>query len=84
MTLYNASYPVDSAVRIADRAVLENFATSWRLHNPLETIQLDFAGRATTVKSIGYYHGGDVLYVLHDAPGVWHEQCLQSTEKNKT
>jgi hypothetical protein len=23
-----------------------------------------------------FYHGGDPLYGLRDAPGLWHEQCL--------
>jgi hypothetical protein len=26
--------------------------------------------------SVGFYHGGDVLYVLEGIPGVWHESCL--------
>jgi hypothetical protein len=32
-------------------------------------------GRAAKVKSIGYYHGGDVLYQLEGVPGIWQEQC---------
>jgi hypothetical protein len=78
---YKASHAVDSAVRIAKRLVLEDFAKAWRLHNPLSTEQLAFAGRESTVKSVGYYHGGDVLYVLNDVPGVWHEQCLEPAPK---
>ena len=23
------------------------------------------------------YHGGDVLYVLENVPGTWHEDCLR-------
>ncbi len=75
---YKASHTVGSMVRIAERKVLDDFARTWRLHNPLTADQLAFAGRDFTIKSVGYYHGGDVLYVLNDAPGVWHEQCLES------
>jgi hypothetical protein len=76
---YHASHAVGSAVRIAARNVLDNFAKTWRLHNPLTTEQLAFAGHASTIKSVGYYHGGDALYVLSDVPGVWHDQCLDPT-----
>jgi hypothetical protein len=75
---YKASNAIGSAVRVVERAVLEHFKESWKLHNPLITEQLAFAGREATVKSIGYYHGGDALYVLRDIPGVWHEQCLEA------
>lgn len=74
---YKASHAVGSAVRIAEREVLEQFAKAWKLHNPLRTEQLAFGGREAIVKSVGFYHGGDVLYVLQDVPGVWHEQCLR-------
>ena len=75
---YKASHAIGSAVRVVQSAVLEHFQQSWKLHNPLITEQLAFAGLEATVKSIGYYHGGDVLYVLWDVPGVWHEQCLET------
>ena len=65
-------------MRIADRAHLEEFARTWKLHNPLKPGQLTFAGRTAKVKSVGFYHGGDVLYVLHDVPGVWHERVLEA------
>src|ERR1039458_5815308 len=51
---YNASHAVDSAVRIAGRMVLDDFAKTWKLHNPLSTEQLAFAGRESTVKSVGF------------------------------
>ena len=69
--------------RIEERMVLDNFAKTWTLHNPLTAEQLAFAGHEATVKSVGYYHGGDVLYVLHDVPGVWHEQCLKAATTSK-
>jgi hypothetical protein len=32
----------------------------------------------STVSSIGFYHGGDVLYQLRDAPRyTWHDACLR-------
>lgn len=73
---YEALYPAGTKVRIADRSALEAFAKGWKFHNPLTPEQMPFAARVATVKSVGYYHGGDVLYVLQDVPGVWHETCL--------
>jgi hypothetical protein len=73
---YNADFPAGTAVRIAERSDLETFAERWRLHNPLVPEQLAFAGKTATVKSVGYYHGADELYVLVGIPGVWHEACL--------
>src|SRR5438132_423055 len=54
--------------QIADRASLEEFRTTWRHHNPLSAEQLAYAGRSTTVKEVGFYHGGDVLYQLDGIP----------------
>lgn len=80
---YKASHPAGAAVRIAERMVLDNFAKTWTLHNPLTAEQLAFAGHEAVVKSVGYYHGGDVLYVLCDVPGVWYEQCLTAATTSK-
>jgi hypothetical protein len=30
------------------------------------------------VRDVGFYHGGDVLYHLDGAPGIWHEVCLHA------
>jgi hypothetical protein len=35
-------------------------------------------GKMDTVKSVGFYHGGDVLYELSEISGTWHEACLES------
>ena len=35
------------------------------------------------VSSVGFYHGGDELYVIEGIPGVWHEVCLSLAEKSK-
>jgi hypothetical protein len=74
---YKACHTEGSTVRVAAKNVLEDFAKTWKLHNPLTPKQLAYAGHETTVKSVGYYHGGDVLYVLRDLPGVWHERCIE-------
>jgi hypothetical protein len=76
---YVAAFPVGSVVRVIDVETLGQFRPpAWRFHNPLEMLQLEFAGRVTTVAAIGYYHGGDALYTLADLPGVWHEGCLET------
>jgi hypothetical protein len=76
MKPYNAAFVEGSDVRVADRGTLDNFLATWRLHDPLREEQLQFAGQVARVVSVGYYHGGDVLYLLEAVPGIWHEQCL--------
>jgi hypothetical protein len=81
MPPYRELYPVGTQVQVADRASLEEFARTWRYHNKLQPAQLEYAATGTTVASVGYYHGGDVLYELEGVPGVWHEGCIHpSTE----
>jgi len=67
-------------VRIAARAVLEEFLRSWTLHNKLEHNQLGYAGQSAEVEKTYMYHGGDALYELKGIPGVWHEECLAPEE----
>jgi hypothetical protein len=76
MPAYKESFPVGSKVCIVDLNQLQDFQRIWKFHHKLSHDQLDFAGRIAVVKKIGFYHGGDVLYELHDVPGIWHEQCL--------
>lgn len=78
MPPYAEQFPVGTRVRIADHDSLAAFRASWRLHNPLSGEQLGYAGHTATIKDVGFYHGGDVIYVLADIPGVWHESCLSS------
>lgn len=80
---YNAEYPVGTKVRIADLPVLKNFKTQWLLHHPLDSIQLEFAGRTAEVVSVGFYHGGDELYELEGIPGIWHEVCIELAGNEK-
>ena len=73
---YKETFPHGSSVRIANRASLENFMASWPHRNKLQSEQLEYAGVATTVKKVGFYHGDDSVYELAGIPGVWREQCL--------
>ena len=78
MKPYEALFESGKQIRVLDRGFLENFVSSWKLHNPLVPEQIDFARKIATIKSVGFYHGGDPLYVLENIPGVWHEQCLSA------
>ena len=80
---YTATYSEGAVVMIAPLAELEQFRNSWRFHNPLRPKQLEFAGRSGLVRSIGYYHGGDVLYQIEGVPGIWHECCLRPVTREQ-
>ena len=77
MNPYVETFPVGTQVQIVERDALEQFQRDWKLHNPLEHSQLAHAGRFARVAKVGFYHGGDPLYVLEGIPGVWHERCLR-------
>ncbi len=79
MQPYVAAFEVGSTVRIAELKFLVDFRDRWKYHHPLEPEQLNYAGQVARVKSVGFYHGGDPLYVLSDVPGVWHEECLRKS-----
>jgi hypothetical protein len=74
---YQEQFPKGSLVRVKDQATLESFKKEWRLHNPLKSAQLVYAGKEGRVAEVSFYHGGDVLYTVAEMPGVWHEQCLE-------
>jgi hypothetical protein len=74
--LYREKYPKGSTVEIAKRDVLDDFLQTWKLHSRLQAEELDYAGKTGKIKSVGFYHGGDVLYEIDDVPGIWHECCL--------
>ena len=78
MPPYKELFPVGSRVRIKPRSFLERFQREWKYHNPVSDSQLDAAAVCDTVKEVGFYHGGDVLYTLASTPGMWHEECLES------
>lgn len=75
---YQGEFPDGSTVKIADRAFLESFLKTWKFHNKLDQDQLNYEDKIVKVKSVGFYHGGDVLYQLEGVPGIWHEQCLRT------
>jgi hypothetical protein len=73
---YEPDFPVGTRVRIKEADALRVFQSAWKLHNPLSDEQVEYAGRSAKVIEVGFYHGGDALYVLSGIPGVWHEDCL--------
>jgi hypothetical protein len=77
MPPYKELFPVSQRVRIRETEVLMAFQKSWTLHHPISDEMVSFAGTSAVVKSVGFYHGGDVLYVLENVPGTWHEGCLE-------
>lgn len=75
---YKEEFPKGSRVKIADRSALGEFLKTWRLHNKLQPEQLEYADQVVEVDSVGFYHGGDEIYMLKGVPGIWHEQCLEA------
>jgi len=77
--LCKEEFPRGSRVKIANRSFLETFLKTWKLHNKLQTSQLQYAGQIAEVDTVGFYHGGDELYELKGIPGIWHEQRLEAS-----
>ena len=71
-----AKFSIGSAVRVAPRDRLERFRSTWKFHHPLQEVQLQYAGTASIVSTVSYYHGGDALYTLDGSQGIWHEECI--------
>jgi hypothetical protein len=82
--LYNPEFPKGTKVKVATLAVLEDFAKTWRYHNPLQENQFPFHDVVAVVDDVYFYHGGDELYKLNHLPGVWHEQCLEEILKESS
>lgn len=78
---YNERFPAGSRVRVKPRSFLEQFQRGWKYHHPVTDQQLDSAGVVDTVKGVGFYHGGDVLYTLSNTPGTWHEDCIEQVNE---
>jgi hypothetical protein len=70
---YKADFPLGSKVRIKSCDFLEEFQRTWKLHDPLKDLQLDYAGQIGTVSWLGYYFGADELYALEGISGIWNE-----------
>jgi hypothetical protein len=76
---YPEKYSVGTFVRIAPSERLRKFMRpEWKYHHPVSEEQLQAAGKRDKVRSVGFYHGGDVLYQLSTEIGTWHEDCLDS------
>ena len=74
---YKEAFPEGTKVKVADSASLGEFKETWKYHHKLQPGQLGYADQVTTVKKVGFYHGGDPVYELTDVPGLWLEQCLR-------
>ena len=61
----------------ASRTVLEEFARTWKCHNPLRNDRFEFYDVEAVVEDVGFSHGGDKLYRLKGLAAVWHEQCMR-------
>jgi hypothetical protein len=77
MAAYEERFPAGSRVRVRELAELTRFQRDWKWHHPLDGDRLQYAGQTATVATVGFYHGGDVLYTLDGIPGTWHEACLE-------
>jgi hypothetical protein len=78
---YAERYPVGSPVRIAPLEELEEFMKTWKFHHAIVEEQLKYAGMLTIVRTVGYYHGGDVIYTLEGTRELgWLEPCLRDAE----
>jgi hypothetical protein len=62
---YRERFPAGTRVRIASREDLERFRHEWSLHNPLTAEQLSFGAHEVVVAAVGFYHGGEPLYVSY-------------------
>jgi hypothetical protein len=79
---YQAAFPTNTQVRIADLDFLSEFSKSWQYHHKLQEDQFAYASRLATVVEVGFYHGGDPVYKLANVPGLWLEQCLRCADLN--
>jgi len=76
--VYVEKFKIGASVRVAEKPFLEDFRTRWKWHHPLQEEQVGCAGAVSKVKTVGFYHGGDVIYTLEGLPGIWHEECLNA------
>jgi hypothetical protein len=75
---YSERYPVGSPVKIATLEELEEFMRTYKYHHALVPEQLRYAGMLTIVRTVEYYHGGDVIYTLEGTEKfAWLEPCLR-------
>jgi hypothetical protein len=77
---FTARFSVGSRVRVGNRARLASILAEWPYDNRLTVEQLKYAGRKSGVASVTVRHGGHVFYGLDDAPGLWHDACVDAEE----
>jgi hypothetical protein len=75
---YREKFPLGSNVRIKDGALLEEFKRTWKLHHPISSKQIACGGRLDRVAQVFFYQGGDAIYQLKSAPGMWREELLET------
>lgn len=81
MPPYQEKFPEGTRIRIASRGDLDKQRSEWKYHHPITEEHLRHAGSSSTVKSVGFYHGGEALYTLEEAPQLlWHEFSLERAE----
>jgi len=83
MTAHREEFSVGTPVRVVSKNELEEFKREWKAHDPLTDEQIVCADQVFRVKQTGIYFGGNVIYQLEDAPGVWHERCLRQADLRK-
>lgn len=80
--IWKPQYETGDEVQVVNRQTLEEFRDFWKyVARPTEE-QLTFAGFKTRVASVGFYHGGYVLYELEGAPGWWLSPTLSRCGQN--
>jgi hypothetical protein len=77
---FTARFSVGSRVRVGDRKRLAGILAEWPYDNRLTVEQLEYAGRKAVVASVTVRPGGHVFYGLDDAPGLWHDVCIDAEE----
>ena len=80
MKTFSTRFTVGSRVRVADQTRLAGILAEWPYVNRLTAGQLEYAGRETAVASVTVRQGGHVFYGLDDAPGLWHDACVDAGE----
>jgi len=69
-------------IRIKPREYLEWHANNlWTRHHPPMPEQFEFGSSIKTIKEIQMYHGGDLLYILEETPGIWREDCIEEIKR---
>jgi hypothetical protein len=77
---YSPRFAKGVKVRIASDDALNELLKTWRFHHRLQNDQLTYHDAEAFVEEVYSYHGGDILYVLRDIPGIWHEVCLNESQ----